>query len=211
VRIATGQALDVKNRPGAGIGSSWDTVAKTLHWTMAALIIAEIPAGFLMSYTYGLAIKDPAILPLHNLASQIHHTLGFLLLLLAACRLTWRLRTRRPPPIGRFHLAATRFVQPCLYLLFFLLPLSGWAALSVYGLAPIWLFGWSGIIPPLLPMLPYNSPYGYGFFAHIHIYALWAGAGLLTLHITTALWHHFIAKDSLLRRIWPLAGPNEQA
>ncbi len=198
----------MKNRAGAEIVSHWGAVSKFLHWTMAALIIAEIPAGFLMSYTYGLAMKDPAILPLHNLASQIHHTLGFLFLLLATFRLAWRLRAYRPLPIGRFHLVATRFVQPCLYLLFFLIPLSGWAALSVYGLAPIWMFGWSGIVPPLLPMLPYDSRFGYGFFAHIHIYALWAGAALLSLHIATALWHHFVRKDALLRRMWPLAGPD---
>jgi cytochrome b561 len=179
---------------------------------MVILIIAEIPAGFLMSYTYGLALKNPAIVPLQTFASQIHHTIGFTLLALAAGRLTWRLlQSQRPAPLGRFYLLSSRFVQPCLYLLLFLLPLSGWSALSVYGLAPIWMFGWQGVVPPLLPKLPYDSPYGYGFFAHIHIYGLWAGAALLSLHVTAALWHHFIRKDGLLVRIWPLGKAGQGA
>jgi cytochrome b561 len=143
---------------------------------------------------------------LHTLFSQIHHTNGFLILLLAIGRLGWRLLGPQPRRAGRFPFqnALSFGTHALLYGLLLLLPFSGWAALSVYGLAPIWLFDLKGVAPPILPVQPLTSTFGYGFFAHIHLYGAYVGAALLSVHVLAALWHHWIVKDNVLLGMWPL-------
>jgi cytochrome b561 len=187
---------------------SWGSLARTLHWLISLQIVLEVPAGYLMSYTYGLSFHDRRVLPLHNLASQIHHTNGLLILVLVATRLSLRLASPTPAPQpDRFpgQGGLSRLTHGALYGLLFALPLSGWAALSVLGLAPIWLFNLSGVVPAILPRLPLASPLGYGLFAHIHLWALYIGAVALSAHAAAALWHHFVLRDNILLRMWPLA------
>jgi cytochrome b561 len=193
----------------ANTRASWGSIAKTFHWTIAILIVLEIPVGYLMSYTYGLAYRDKNALPLHNFFSQVHHTNGLLILLLGILRLGWSLHGPRPQALtGETQLRrrASVIVHAALYVILFVLPLSGWAALSVYGVAPIWIFSLRGVVPPILPTLPFNAPLGYGFFAHIHVWSLFVGGALLSTHIGGALWGHWRLRNELLVRMWPLGG-----
>ena len=75
----------------ANTSESWGSLSKLFHGLIVIMIFVQVPAGFLMSYTYGLALHAPAAMPLHNLASQIHHTTGFAILFMLAARLAWRL------------------------------------------------------------------------------------------------------------------------
>ena len=192
----------------ANANERWGSVAKSLHWLIAALIVLEVPSGYLMSSTYGLAQHDKRVQPLNDLAGQIHHTNGFLILALMICRAAWsiaRPRVAEAPARFQGQQAASKFVHLGLYGALFILPLSGWAALSVFGLAPIWFFNLKGLAPPIMPVQPLNGPFGYGLFAGIHIWTLYVGAGLLGLHIAAAVWHHWILKDNVFRRMWPLS------
>jgi len=191
----------------ANTSERWGSVAKSLHWLIAALIVLEVPSGYLMSYSYGLAQHDARVQPLNDLAGQIHHTNGLLILALMIGRLAWSLASPRVAAVAaRFagQQAASKLVHAGLYAALIVLPLSGWAALSVYGLAPIWLFNLKGVVPPILPIRPLNGPFGYGFFAGVHVWTLYLGAVLLGLHIAAAAWHHWILKDTVFRRMWPL-------
>lgn len=193
---------------------SWNLLAKTAHWLTVLLIAVEVPVGLLMAATFGPAFTTPQAMALHRLLEQFHHTLGFSLLALVILRLAWRLTQPTPAsPTGLSPLTRglARISHATLYLLLFLIPLSGWAALSVlgdtkaYGHFPIWLFGTDGLIPPLVPQRPINDPFGYEFYAKAHRWLLLSGGALLTLHVLAALWHHFGRRDAVLRRIWPLA------
>lgn len=186
--------------------NQWGSVAKSLHWWAVILILAEVPAGFLMSHTYGLSMRDTRDgLPLHNFAGQMHHTIGFAILLLACIRLGWRFSGSVPS-----RSLASGIVHAGLYALLIALPLSGWAALSVYGEAPIWFFNRSDWMPAILPRVPVRDPHGYGFYARIHIRLLLIGAALLTLHVAAAFWHHYRRRDGVLLRMWPLAVPQDE-
>jgi cytochrome b561 len=178
---------------------TWGSLTKFLHWLIVAMVLVQVPAGYLMSYTYGLAVHDAAVQPLQTLMSQIHHTLGLLILVLAPARLAWRLAGPVP---GTRHILA-RLTHALFYMLLLVLPLSGWAAVSVVAGAPIWLFG--AQMPPILPPLNPESPFGYTLYAHVHIYAAWLGGVLLLLHVGAAFWHHAVHKDDVFRRMWPLA------
>lgn len=186
----------------------WGSISKSFHWLIVLLIAVEVPVGYLMSYTYGLSFRDKQqALPLHTLASQIHHTIGLAILLLAVMRLIWRWTTLRPRqrPGHAYGALTAGIVHGALYTLLIVLPLSGWAAISVYGDAPLWLFDHSDLVPAILPRVPLKDAHGYGYYAKIHVLCLKIGLGVLTLHVAAALWHHWVRRDDVLLRMWPLA------
>jgi cytochrome b561 len=184
---------------------NWGSLAKFFHWLIVAMVLVQIPAGYLMSYTYGLAVHDAAVQPLQTLMSQIHHTLGLLILLLVPARLAWRLSGPVPGldtdmPAYRHILA--RMTHALFYVLLLMLPLSGWAAVSTVAGTPIWLFG--AQVPPILPPVKPDSAFGYTLYAHVHIYAAWFGGALVMVHVGAAFWHHVVRGDDVFRRMWPL-------
>jgi cytochrome b561 len=190
------------NRP-----DQWSSLAKTLHWLTVFLVLLEIPAGFLMSYTYPLSLRDKQGLAVHQLAGQIHHTNGFLILALVIGRLAWRCVKTAPRALQAFQyerLLAT-ISHFGLYALLIVLPLSGWAALSVFGEAPIWFFDYDHLVPAILAKRPVDSPHGYGFFAGIHVWSYEIGAVILIAHIGAAFWHYFVRRDHVFQGMWPLA------
>jgi cytochrome b561 len=189
--------------------AGWGSGAKALHWVTVLLICAAVPAGYLMGYTYPLSLRDKLGLAVHQFAGQIHHTVGFLILALTLLRLAWRLFGPVPAAAGvfRFQGPMSRITQYALCAALIGLPVSGWLALSVFG-APIWFLDRGDIVPAIAPRLPPDDPHGYGFFAAIHVWLLTLGAALLALHVTAALWHHFVRRDDTLRRMWPLAALN---
>lgn len=196
--------------------SGWSRVARVLHWGTALAIAVEVPAGFVMGWTY--IARDPEGMAAHLRSSQIHHTLGLLLLLAVAFRIVWRLTHATPaPPSGasRAEVALAASVQGVLYLLLLAIPLSGWAALSALGAgggypAPsLWFFtvdgfGPDGFIPHIATPVAWNAPvlFKYGFFARIHRWGLVLGAVVLVLHVAGALKQHFVARSNVLRRMW---------
>lgn len=197
--------------------SGWTPTARWLHWGTALAVLVEVPAGFTMAWTYLDGARGGPLAGLHLRTSQIHHTLGLILLLTVVVRLGWRLRHPVPAlPSGTSSAArlAARGVQVLLYALLLLLPLSGWAALSALGTgggypAPeLWFFthngfGPDGLIPHIVTPRPWNAPgvIGYGLFAKVHVFMVWAGGALLLLHIGGALKHHFIDRDGVLKRM----------
>jgi cytochrome b561 len=193
----------------------WTRTARMLHWGMALAIAAEVPAGFIMAWTYGA--KDVAGQLDHVRASQVHHTLGLLLLAAVLFRLLWRWRHPAPPlpaDTPRWQAVLARATQALLYALLLVIPLSGWAALSSmaagggYPAPPIWFFthdgfGPGGMIPHIVPPVAWDAPvlFNFGFFARTHVYALMLGGVLLVLHGSAALLHHFVRRDQVLARM----------
>lgn len=197
----------------------WGTLTKALHWGTVLLIVATVPAGFVMSATYGASFRDPQVARLHVFASQLHHTFGLIVLGLA---LTWvlrRVRRGRPPMLGRASVPEarlTRLVHAALFALLIALPWSGWTAVSAladsaqFGSTHRWFFGYDGV-PRIWAPTPFSDPHGYARFARVHRVLLWCGGALLLLHALAALWHHFVRHDHVLRRMWPLAAVSGEA
>lgn len=191
----------------------WDGGIKALHWSLALLILLVVPAGFVMTWTYGPSFKDARVLEVHVLASKFHHTIGFLVL---GGALAWALRRRlrpRPsfdPAVTPWQRGLARLVHGLLALLLILIPWSGWTALSAladspaFGPTHIWFFGTDRLLPRIWTPLPFNDPSGYRRFGALHVWLLWAGLGLVLLHVASALWHHFVRRDGVLRRMAPL-------
>src|SRR5690349_15460966 len=126
-------------RPGRAPG--YDAVAVMLHWLLAAAIVGSLGVGLTMT---GLPFS-PLQLKLFNW----HKWAGITILLLSALRLLWRL-AHPPPPLPADVLAAMpnwqrhahRATHALLYLLFFVVPLTGWAYSSARGFPVVWFGVW---------------------------------------------------------------------
>jgi len=184
---------------------SWGSLARGLHWTVVALAIVQVPLGFYMDEVYQEYIKTYEDDTLLMRTSMGHHTIGLLILMFALFRLTWRLANPTPglpQNLKTYQRYLARFTHVFLYMIMIVYPLTGWAVLSAYdGDFPIFFFGWDSV-PRIVPQVPDGAPFDSDFFANIHR-NLWRSAGLLLgLHVFGALWHQFVARDGILRRMW---------
>ncbi len=121
-------------------------------------------------------------------------------MLLAVARLLWRISHRPPTLPGQMSRRAQWLAHAghhLLYLLMFVIPLSGWLMSSAKGFQTV-LFG----ILPLPDLLAKNKEIG-DLLQTMH----WALNMLLTVivigHVLAALKHHFMDRDDVLVRMWP--------
>ena len=166
-------------------------VAIALHWVLALMITGAFAVGL---YMVDLPFSMQR-LKLYNW----HKWAGVIILALSAGRLLWRL-THRPPadlPMPAWQARAAHAAHQALYVLFFAVPLSGWAYSSAAGF-PIVLFG-------MLP-LPDFVPVSRELADTIKPFHGWLAKGLaaiVVLHVAGALKHHFVDRDGLLKRMQP--------
>jgi len=168
----------------------YTTVAIVLHWAIAALILLNIAAGFVME---GLAQ------PLKAVAVPFHISCGITVLVLTAMRVAWRL-THRPPPMAPemapWERATAHAVHGLLYILMMVMPLIGWSIISAHpprseGAARIWGLLRLPAIPPIANLGAAAQKAAHGLFVNAHTAGGWILAGMLVLHIAGALKHQW--------------------
>ncbi|MEF7615321.1 cytochrome b [Aquincola sp. MAHUQ-54] len=169
----------------------YTSTAIALHWLLAVLIIGSFFVGLQMT---GMPFS-PQRLKLYNW----HKWAGAVILGLSALRLLWRLTHRPPPdvPMPAWQRRAAHGTHHLLYLLFFAVPLVGWAYSSASGF-PIVVFG----VLPLPDFVPADKALAEAIKPW-HGRLAYAMAALVVLHAAGALKHHFIDRDGLLRRMLP--------
>ena len=172
----------------------YSRTAIALHWVLGLVIVTLFGVGVYMA---DLPFS-PQRLKLYNW----HKWAGMTMLALSVLRLLWRL-THRPPalpaPIEQampgWQRAAHHGTHHLMYLLFFAVPLLGWAYSSAAGFQIVWF----GVLP-----LPDFVPADKALAALIkpwHKLSAFALAGLALLHIAAALKHQLIDRDGLLARM----------
>jgi cytochrome b561 len=175
----------------------YSLVAMVLHWLLALAIIGTFGIGVYM-----------ADLPFSVLRVKLinwHKWAGISILALSALRLLWRL-SHRPPPLAqrvlddmpRWQQDAHHGTHLAMYILFFAVPLFGWAYSSAVGLPLVW-FG----VLPLPDLLPVDKELGNLVLKPLHKASAFMLAALVLLHVAAALKHQFIDRDDLLLRMWP--------
>lgn len=166
----------------------YGSVAKFLHWAMGLLIITMLIIGYFMG--------DWGSATIYN----IHKLTGLSILVLAIFRVFWSIANRRPrlpSDVNRLEKFLARCVQVLLYLCMFVMPLSGWAMTTASGRYPH--IG-SNVFP--MPGIPTSQTLARTLF-EIHSTAALLLIGLISLHVLGALKHHFIDKDTVLKKILP--------
>jgi cytochrome b561 len=176
-----------------------------LHWLLALLITS--------SFSIGLYMVDLPFSMMRLRLYNWHKWAGVTILALSALRLLWRL-THRPPRLGariaaampRWQRVAHRITLTATYVLFFAVPLMGWAYTSARGYPVVW-FG----ILPLPDFVPVDRDLADHVFLPLHRAGAFLLASLVLLHLAAVLKHHFIDRDGLLARMWPAPRKKETA
>lgn len=171
--------------------SRYTRTAIALHWLLALALLGSFCVGLYMT---GLPLS-PQRLKLYNW----HKWAGVTILVLSALRLAWRL-THRPPadvPMPAWQQRAAHWAHRALYVLFFAVPLAGWAYSSAAGF-PVVLFG----VLPLPDFVPADKELAEAI-KPLHAVLAWTLALAALAHVAAALKHHFVDQDGLLARMWP--------
>lgn len=170
--------------------------AMVLHWVLAVAILT--------AFVVGLTLDDMPLSPAKLKLINWHKWAGISILLLSVLRLLWRLAHRPPVLPDRIQQAmpgwqtkAYHATHHLMYLLFFVVPLLGWAYSSAKGYPIVW-FG----VLPLPDLMPVNKEIA-DSIKELHGLAAWGLIGLVALHVAAALKHQFIDKDGLISRMLP--------
>ena len=174
--------------------TSYGSVAKAFHWLLLLMLGFLIVAGnFLASMPKG---------PEKLQAAGMHKSFGLLVLALILLRLIWRLINVTPkdpegtPAIQNFLAHAMHWA---LYVLMFAQPLAGILMSQAAGY-PVSFFGLFE-----LPVLIDKDPSLAQFFRSAHG-TVWVLLVLAVIgHAGAGLYHHFIRKDDVLKRMSFLA------
>jgi cytochrome b561 len=170
--------------------------AMLLHWVLSFALIGLFGVGIYMT---GLPFS-PQRLKLYNW----HKWAGVTILVLSLLRLLWR-ATHRPPALPEaierampgWQKLAHHATHGLLYVLFFAVPLIGWAYSSAAGFPIVFLGLWQlpDFVPVSKELAEAIKPW--------HQYTAFAMAGLVVLHIAGALKHQIVDRDGLIARMLP--------
>ena len=180
--------MTIENTP-----SQYGLISKLFHWILALLLIGMVP--------FGIYLENTEFSPEKVKLIGLHKSTGMLILALVVLRLAWRLRSTIPAPVAmpQWQERAASVVHVVLYLSMFALPITGWMYSSIAGF-PVNVYGLF-TLPNLLPKNEnlvdlFHSIHG--FFGDVLIVAF-------VLHLGGALYHHFMMKDTVLKRMLPFA------
>lgn len=164
-------------------------IAMLLHWGMAILIIGMFVLG---SYMVELEYTDPW----YKKAPDLHRSIGVIVAALMIYRLVWRLTNMRPRESGEAwerHLAT--WMHRLFYGLIAAIVVSGYLITTADG-------------QPVVVFHLFDIPAAFTGFENqediageIHEWLTDILLALVSLHALAALKHHFINRDSTLRRM----------
>ena len=156
---------------------------------MAALVLTTIPVGFVL-----LALPQGRV---QNTLFDLHRSIGVLLFALVVIRLAWRLT--HPPPLlddlPPWQRIASGTVHRLLYAILLIQPIIGWWGTSAFG-APINVF-WLFELPPLVSKDELAAKQILAWHGIVGITL----SAIVAIHISAALFHHFVRRDEVLRRM----------
>lgn len=170
----------------------WGVMAVGLHWSMALGILALFALGLWMT---SLGYYDPW----YKQGPNLHKSIGVLLLIVLLVRLAWRLFDHTPAPL-QSHKAweqkAAHGAHFILYVTLFTVMFSGYLISTADGRA-ISVFGMFEIPATITTIEKQEDIAG--------VVHLWLASILIATalgHALAALKHHFIDKDTTLKRMF---------
>lgn len=178
-------SAQAQSSPSTTTCPQWPLRVRALHWIIflaVAVAVCAILGREWIEDSDGKALM------------RIHTQAGVLVLLLAALRIVSRLGARAPDthdrrsPPGR----AAALLHLFLYAVLLALPLLGWAYFNARG-KPVVFFGLE------LPRLLGRDRDLAETLESLHTTLGWALLAVVGVHALGALWHHFGAKDDVLR------------
>ncbi|MDO9125791.1 cytochrome b [Parvibaculum sp.] len=167
----------------ASVNSGFATRMKSLHWAIAVLVLIMLYGGFTLS-------RETATL---------HFGTGLVVLVLMVIWLAVRRTSIRPAytPMPRWQEIAAKATHHGLYASVTLQPVFGLLMVTTSKGEPVAY----GVIP--LKIVQNDTINEIGHVLHgVNGFLLTA---LVAVHILAALYHHFIVRDNVLKRMLPFA------
>lgn len=182
----------------------YTSVAMILHWVIAAAILFQLASGWWMHEAGDEGGTFIFIL------FQVHKTAGITVLALTLMRIVWRLAHPTPPlPAGMslFERLAAHGAHIGLYALMILVPLSGWAMVSVSPTGvPTYYLLLESLPFSHLPIDVSDQKIAEERLIFVHMVLAYTMGALMLAHVAAALKHQFISRDGLLMRMIPGSG-----
>lgn len=172
--------------------SRYTRTAITLHWLIALMIIAN--------FGLGLTMADMDLSPQKLKFFSWHKWVGVTIFMLVCVRLLWRLGHAAPALpmcMPAWQATAAHLSHMLLYVLMFVIPLSGWLYSSAAGKSVVYL----GLIP--LPDLVAADKGLAETLKDVHEYLNYVLAALVLLHVAAAWKHHLVDRDDVMSRMLP--------
>jgi cytochrome b561/polyisoprenoid-binding protein YceI len=175
--------------------NAWGTVSKFLHWLIVLLVLGQ---WLLMQRAESLPLGAAKLQ-----AINAHKSLGMSILALTFLRLVWRWLNPVPSLAGLarpWERALARASHVALYGLLLALPLTGWLMSSARNYPVSWfgLFQFPDAVAPDATLYRRMNELHHALFATLTMVA--------ALHVLGALKHHFLDRNTTLRRMLPFGG-----
>ena len=162
-------------------------LSKLIHWLTAAGLIVQIPLGF---YLVDLEF-DQSRIDIEN----YHILFGLIIFYSTLIRLIFKVLTPIPDFKGSAFLGQ-KFIARLNHLLLYLTLLT----ITISGILKKLFNGESLVIFFKKINLTYNYELSEQFYS-IHILANYTLVGLITLHVLAVLFHKFLLRENILKRI----------
>jgi len=171
---------------------TYGRTAKTMHWVVAALVAGQFVISYLMPHV-GAKTTPGTLL-------NLHFSFGVVILVAMAIRLAQRLLHPVPldmPNSPGWERRAAHATHLIIYAILLAGPILGWASASAHKL-PVSIFGIVALPDIAEPKARWALVAG-----DIHTYLMWTLLALVILHALAALYHHYVKRDGVLRRMLP--------
>jgi cytochrome b561 len=176
-----------------GARPPFDGFTITLHWITVFIVLSLLVSALLYAQVEERNWAAPLL--------RVHRSLGVTIWTLTVIRLGWRFTGAKfpefPSSMTPIHRLGARLSEYALYALLLLQPVTG-VAQSMWRGRPFGVFAWN--IPAFVPKDLALA----GTFHVAHEIGAWCVIGLVTLHATAALVHHFILRDDVLEAMAPV-------
>jgi cytochrome b561 len=191
-------AFDTATRIAAGDdGTTYDSVAITLHWLTALLVLFQ----FVTAFTWDWFSRDT-----RESMQGLHVSFGILLALVIIARVTWRLVPGHQ--VSSLEVGWVKLASKSVHYLLYVMLL----AQATLG----FLVGWSAGHPIHLFGLGIPGPFGAldkPLRHEIREIHQWVGYTIVIVafgHALAALYHHYALHDRVLGRMFPPARKSEE-
>jgi cytochrome b561 len=185
--------------------TSYGSITKWMHWLTALFILI----AYVSIYYLHWVLNDEG--PLRSPIIQLHKAIGFSILIFIILRLYWR--TNNPHPalpdrLPKWQVKAANASHFMLYLLLIVTPVSGYLGNTAginYGLFNIPSLKEAAIFVEMLGLfdLSYDQfevPFDFFHYQVAGPLIVWM---TVAVHISAGLYHHFVEKDVVLKRMLP--------
>jgi cytochrome b561 len=173
--------------------TGYGTTARMMHWIVAILVLAMVPAG-------GIMVQEGLDRAVQDRLFIFHKNMGVVILLLMLVRLGWRFLNPPPALPDSVPPATARIAglaHAALYALVIFMAVTGYVRVTMGGFP---IEGLSAL--GLHPLLPRNDAVS-EMAKTAHFYGRFALLAVIALHVGAALYHLIVKRDGVFQRMWP--------